>query len=50
MANYDIHNREAHWQQYWLDNNIYAFDPTDTVKPLYTIDTPPPTVSGNLHI
>ena len=50
MANYSIQDRELHRQQYWIDNNIYKFDPTDSVKPMYTIDTPPPTVSGTLHI
>lgn len=50
MANYSIPDREAHRQSYRSDNHIYKFDPLETVKPLYTIDTPPPTVSGNLHI
>lgn len=50
MANYSIHDRESHRQQFWIDNNTYKFDPTDTSRPLYTIDTPPPTVSGTLHI
>ena len=50
MANYSIPDREAHWQQFWTDHQTYAFDPTDTSRPLYSIDTPPPTVSGQLHI
>ena len=33
---------------YWERNRTYAFSDTDT-RPIYTIDTPPPTVSGTLH-
>ncbi len=34
----------------WHDSAVNAFDTTDTTRPQYSIDTPPPTVSGNLHI
>jgi len=37
-------------QKFWREEGINQFDPTNTTKPLYSIDTPPPTVSGNLHI
>jgi valyl-tRNA synthetase len=47
---YSIPSREAHRQQFWQENNTYAFDLNDNSKPIYSIDTPPPTVSGNLHI
>ena len=50
MANYSINERENHRQKFWQENNTYAFDLTDKSKPIYSIDTPPPTVSGNLHI
>lgn len=50
MANYSINEREAHRQQFWQENNTYAFDLNNHNKPIYSIDTPPPTVSGNLHI
>lgn len=33
----------------WLNNQIYKFD-LNSKKPHFTIDTPPPTVSGSLHI
>lgn len=43
------HSQEEQIQQaFWRNNGIYAFD--KTLKPLYSIDTPPPTVSGTLHI
>ena len=33
----------------WQLEGIYHFDP-DQVGPVYSIDTPPPTVSGHLHL
>ena len=40
---------EAQMQKFWDDNRVYAFAP-DKSRPIYSIDTPPPTVSGSLHI
>ncbi len=40
---------EKDMQKYWSDNKIYDFKKDDS-KPIYSIDTPPPTVSGSLHI
>ncbi len=34
----------------WLKDGIYSFDESDPTRPLYRIDTPPPTVSGSLHV
>ncbi|MBR9682428.1 MAG: class I tRNA ligase family protein, partial [Candidatus Aenigmarchaeota archaeon] len=36
-------------QKFWEENNIFKFD-FDSDKPVYSVDTPPPTVSGNLHV
>ena len=46
---YDPAAVEPRWQEYWVENDTYAYrgDDPDT---LYSIDTPPPTVSGNLHM
>ena len=46
---YNIQEKEAKWQKYWQENGIYKFDPKSS-KPTFSIDTPPPTVSGKLHI
>lgn len=46
---YDGKVREPHWQKFWEKEKIFAFDP-DSKKPLFTIDTPPPTISGALHL
>jgi valyl-tRNA synthetase len=37
------------WIKYWNENNIYKFNFDDSRK-IFTIDTPPPFVSGVLHI
>ena len=41
---------EAKWGEAWEDQGTYAFDRTATREQVYSIDTPPPTVSGSLHI
>lgn len=46
---YNIAEKEAKWQTFWQENEIYKFD-KDSNKPTFSIDTPPPTVSGELHI
>ena len=40
---------EEKWKNYWEKNKIYKFDP-NSKKPVYSIDTPPPTVSGQMHM
>lgn len=40
---------EKKWQDYWQEHGTYRFDP-NSPNPVYSIDTPPPTVSGNIHI
>jgi len=47
--NYDAKQAEKKWQQYWEKHKIYDFD-KKSKKPIYSIDTPPPTVSGKMHI
>lgn len=46
---YDGLTIEKEMQKYWSDHRIYDFVP-DKSRPLYSIDTPPPTVSGSLHV
>ena len=40
---------EAKWRANWTEAGTYAFDRTKTRDEVYSIDTPPPTVSGTLH-
>jgi valyl-tRNA synthetase len=41
---------EAKWSPYWEAQRTYAFDRTATRESVFSIDTPPPTVSGSLHV
>ena len=41
---------EARWAEQWDADDIYRFDRTATRDQVFAIDTPPPTVSGSLHI
>ncbi len=34
----------------WQEEGIFHFDRGDDARPVYSIDTPPPTVSGHLHL
>jgi valyl-tRNA synthetase len=45
---YDSRGKEQIMQQIWADQHTYAVD--EMASRMYTIDTPPPTVSGSLHI
>ena len=41
---------EAKWSTAWAAEGTYRFDRSATRERVYAIDTPPPTVSGSLHI
>ncbi|WP_300406694.1 valine--tRNA ligase [Nocardioides sp.] len=41
---------EATWAERWKADQTYAFDRTQPRENVYSIDTPPPTVSGSLHV
>src|SRR5687768_11980900 len=41
---------EAKWNERWEAEGTYRFDRERTREEVYSIDTPPPTVSGSLHI
>ena len=41
---------EAKWNARWEAEGTYRFDRERTRDEVYSIDTPPPTVSGSLHI
>ncbi|MFZ2911518.1 MAG: class I tRNA ligase family protein, partial [Candidatus Absconditicoccaceae bacterium] len=46
---YNPREVEKRWQKYRDDNQTYKFK-EDISLPIYSIDTPPPTVSGKIHI
>lgn len=41
---------ELKYDEVWTDRGTYAFDRSATRDQVYAIDTPPPTVSGSLHV
>ena len=41
---------EARWSAQWEADSIYRFDRSKCRDEVYSIDTPPPTVSGSLHM
>ncbi len=47
---YDTQAVEAKWHKLWEDEKVYRWDDTELRQNNFTIDTPPPTVSGMLHM
>jgi valyl-tRNA synthetase len=41
---------ESRWVSAWDESQIYRFDRSAPGEQIYAIDTPPPTVSGSLHV
>src|SRR5689334_1562671 len=41
---------EAKWGEVWKAQATYAFDRSKSREQVFSIDTPPPTVSGSLHV
>jgi valyl-tRNA synthetase len=46
---YDAKETEPRWQKFWEDEGVFKYDPSSPAE-VYSVDTPPPTVSGALHI
>ncbi len=46
---YNPKDSEKNWQEFWQENGVYHFD-ISSKKPIFSIDTPPPTVNGKIHI
>ena len=46
---YNAAEVEPKWQEYWEKNSTYRFDVNHDDK-VYSIDTPPPTISGRMHM
>ena len=41
---------EAKWSASWEESGAYRFDRAADREQIYSVDTPPPTVSGSLHV
>jgi valyl-tRNA synthetase len=46
----DLEGLEAKWGAVWEEQGTYRFDRTKARDEIFAIDTPPPTVSGSLHM
>ncbi len=46
----DLVGLEQKWDAVWDRTGIYHFDPAKSRDEVFSIDTPPPTVSGSLHV
>jgi len=45
-----VEGLEEKWALAWDESGVYRFDRTAARENIYSIDTPPPTVSGSLHV
>lgn len=46
---YDPKEAEPKWAEYWHKEGVYKYDPKQKGE-IFSVDTPPPTVSGKMHI
>ena len=46
---YNSDESEKKWMEFWEKEKIYKFDPNSKAE-IYSVDTPPPTVSGKMHL
>lgn len=46
---YNPREAEKKLQQWWVKEGIYKFNPKSRAE-IYSVDTPPPTVSGSMHM
>ncbi|MGE4651565.1 MAG: class I tRNA ligase family protein, partial [Myxococcota bacterium] len=47
---FDAPAAEARWHETWQQSGVYHYDPTQPREETFVVDTPPPTVSGSLHV
>lgn len=47
---YKFNESEKKWQNFWQEQGVYSWDKNEPRENTYVVDTPPPTVSGHLHI
>lgn len=49
-AKYDPQSDETRWIKFWQESGVYVYDPNRGREETFAVDTPPPTVSGSLHV
>jgi valyl-tRNA synthetase len=45
-----LEGTENKWSERWEETGVYSFDRTAPRSDVFSIDTPPPTASGSLHV
>lgn len=49
-SQYNPSEAEQRWQKFWQEQDLYKWDDQVAKADSFVIDTPPPTVSGSLHM
>jgi valyl-tRNA synthetase len=49
-STYDARAAEATWRERWESLGLHRYDPSRPREETFVVDTPPPTVSGSLHV
>jgi valyl-tRNA synthetase len=47
---FNVFEVESKWQRKWEETGIYRFDWNDTKRIVFSVDTPPPYASGEVHM
>lgn len=47
---FDAPAAESRWDETWQASGLYHYDPARPREQTFVVDTPPPTVSGSLHV
>ncbi len=47
---YEHKEIESRWRELWDEKGVYLWDPKKSREESFVVDTPPPTVSGSLHV
>ena len=47
---FDAPAAEQKWDAFWQEHGTYHWDPSRPREETFVVDTPPPTVSGSLHL
>jgi valyl-tRNA synthetase len=47
---FDSAAAEEKWDRFWDERGVYHYDPSRPREETFVVDTPPPTVSGSLHV
>lgn len=50
QKSYDSKSIEAKWRTHWLEKKTYRWNSSGQRADSFVIDTPPPTISGHLHM